>query len=243
MESKNVQMYCLSSRELFKFIILVVSLLLSSVLLNAQVALQELQDYYNKKEYQKIISHAEQLKNTTDTSVLYIIAESYWKQAIVEQDKADKSYQQMLKSSLNAVYLGIGSSADVNMVGIAYQRMIDEISKLKMKAVDFYSKAALLGDSNAMRTLKIISLVFGIYNPMIDQSNFQTYSSPGNSTSKTPQNKCSFCKGTGKVAGEVTTYGSGVDYWCSTCQKTVPASHCCQCKVCPSCNGRGYNPY
>lgn len=243
MVSKIKQIYCFLPRDIFRSSILVLFFLITTGLLNAQITFQELQNLYDKEEFQKIISYTEQFKETTDTTVLYILAESYWKKANVDHKKASESYQQMLMNCVNAVYLGIGSSMDVNMVGIAYQRSIDEITKLQMKAVDFYSKAALLGDSKAKRTLNLISAIYGVYSPMIGQPNYQTFSSPGSSTNKTLQNKCSLCKGTGKIAGEVTTYGSGSDYWCNTCQKTVPASHCCQCKVCPSCNGRGYNPY
>jgi len=51
---------------------------------------------------------------------------------------------------------------------------------------------------------------------------------------------CSSCDGTGYVAGSVAAYGSSQEKWCNNCRGWVSATHCCRCKVCPSCGGKGY---
>ena len=80
-----------------------------------------------------------------------------------------------------------------------------------------------------------------VYNSSIDYSNSNSYSSSSyTSTTSSTKTVCSLCGGTGHIDGYVATFGDTDEKWCDYCKKWMPASHCCQCKTCPSCNGRGY---
>ncbi|MFZ4547283.1 MAG: leucine-rich repeat protein [Bacteroidales bacterium] len=88
------------------------------------------------------------------------------------------------------------------------------------------------------------------YNSSLNYSNSSSYKSSSNSSSSATSQRtsslqlkrktCNSCKGTGRVESSVATYGSTESKWCDYCKRSVPASHCCQCKVCPACGGKGY---
>lgn len=66
----------------------------------------------------------------------------------------------------------------------------------------------------------------------------ESYSQPAVNTSSQPK-ICTYCNGTGWVDDYVATFGLGGTKWCDFCKRDVPTNHCCQCKKCPSCLGKG----
>lgn len=57
-------------------------------------------------------------------------------------------------------------------------------------------------------------------------------------TTKQPTT-CSYCNGTGRISdNSAPGFGSTETKWCNFCKKDVSYTHCCQCKICPSCGGK-----
>lgn len=72
-------------------------------------------------------------------------------------------------------------------------------------------------------------------NPYEPNGNYQPSNQP-----TTTKHKCGYCNGTGRVNdNSAPDFGTG-SKWCEECNKSVPASHCHGCKLCPGCNGKGY---
>lgn len=201
---------------------------------SVQDSSRTLKNYYDNKEYKKAISCASQFENNLDAATLVILGDCYIKEA----EKEDQELQIMaLKTAETQTQLiSQGIYVDNTPFLLLSQSLQDGILKLKFKAIDCFEKASKLGNSLGSQRLTMLNAMYG-------GKSINTYSLSSNQNSSTFQpstSKCSFCNGTGKVAGTVATYGNNKSYWCDFCKKEVPASHCCQCAICPSCGGKGY---
>jgi hypothetical protein len=206
--------------------------------IEAQVSLEKIKQMYNDGKYSEAISYAEQFDYSKNAEALFVLGNCYFEKASQDEKYAMNMYNQALYNQAMSASMGI--YVDNSYSVYLYNQCLNNVLQNRLKAIDLYSKSYVLGNVNALDKMKYISAVYG-YSIPTNSSSFS--SSGGNSNSfnqaKTSQ-KCSYCNGTGKVATTVATYGQTGTKWCNFCGREVPLSHCCQCKVCPSCGGKGY---
>jgi len=155
-----------------------------------------------------------------------------------ESDKEEQEFQILDAQTMNTQMMMIsqGLYYDNTNALLVNQKIQNDIVNLKLQALDCYTNAAKLGNQLAFKRLSILNAIYGNKTTANEGSS----STLNNSMYHPSKAKCTLCNGTGKIAGTVPTYGIGKNYWCDFCKKEVPASHCCQCKICPSCGGNGY---
>jgi len=203
--------------------------------LHAQISTETLQKLYDNKEYAKAISYVSNFENSSNDKALYILGNCYYEQAAqVEKENLEFYNQTLYIQSMN---MSMGIYVDNTFALNLYYQRLNEVLQKRLKAYELYSKAAKLGNANANNKLKLLEAMYGSNNSSYSNNYSQ---SPSGSSYKTSQpQKCGYCNGTGKVSSTVPTYGQTGTKYCYDCGQTVSLSHCCQCKVCPSCGGKG----
>lgn len=90
-------------------------------------------------------------------------------------------------------------------------------------------------------TLNTIYANNSMYNTNTSNSSGSTNSSPIKMNVSRRSKECSLCHGTGWIdSNDTPTFSSNSsEQWCDGCKRMVSASHCHQCKECPSCRGKG----
>ncbi len=97
---------------------------------------------------------------------------------------------------------------------------------------------ALNAVSNSLNSAYGNSINYGSSSNYASSTHYSSNTTPSSYTKQ--RTVCSYCHGTGHVSSTVATYGQTGEKWCDYCKEYVPLSHCCQCKTCPSCLGKGY---
>lgn len=99
--------------------------------------------------------------------------------------------------------------------------------------------AANGGHEAALRLIQLEVAINGNNNGYYNNNNGYTNYNSGNTGSSVVQKRCSLCNGTGWMAGnKAPVYADSHSYWCSTCNREVPASH--SHERCSACGGKGY---
>lgn len=103
-----------------------------------------------------------------------------------------------------------------------------------------YDTKTLVVNSTVTNTSNSYTFIKADYNTPNTGINNPQNQGDNSTTNQLKRRSCSSCDGTGYVVGSVAAYGSLQEKWCNNCNGWVSATHCCRCKVCPSCGGKGY---
>ena len=201
-----------------------------------QITRSELQNLYDNGDYKKAISFIDQFLNKKDDIALIILGDCCLKESSNREEQVNKMYYQSQMTQSMAIAQGL--YFDNSMAIMFYQQAQQEILQLRLKAVNLYSKASSLGNKTGNQRMALINSLYGNNS---GASNSSSYGGSSNSQYQTKtKQKCGYCSGTGRIESTVATYGYGGTKWCDFCKRDVLTSHCCQCKICPSCGGKGY---
>lgn len=121
----------------------------------------------------------------------------------------------------------------------------NDAKKLRKSAKSMLVLNAISQTLNALSgTLNTIYNSNSAYNVNTSNYSHGTNYAPTKMNASGRGKVCSLCHGTGWIdSNDTPTFSSSPSQqWCEGCKKMVSASHCHQCKQCPSCRGKGVTP-
>jgi len=129
---------------------------------------------------------------------------------------------------------------------LAIKSYYNDAKKLRKSAKSIIVLNAISQTLNALSgTLNTIYANNSVYNTNTTNYSSSTNSTPIKMEVSRKSKECSLCHGTGWIdSNDTPTFSSNSsEQWCDGCKRMVSASHCHQCKQCPSCRGKGISPF
>lgn len=150
---------------------------------NAAITTDELQALYNNREYEKALSYTEYFTDKKNAAALIILGDCCWENSEVKEREISQLYYQISMNRVMAMSQGI--YYDNSVVDANYQKFQQEILMQRFRAIDLYSKAALLGNNIGNQRM---ALHGGVSGNSVNTENISNYGSTPNPQYQTKAN-------------------------------------------------------